>query len=192
MVAVNSQMLALESQAPSFALPDTTNELSMVKTSDFAGQALLVMFICNHCPYVLRLMPGLAELGNWAQQQGLGVVAISANDQSAYPQDAPNMMTSFAERMGFEFPYLFDDSQDVAKVYQAACTPDFYVFDADHRLRYRGQMDSARPGNDLPADGSDVRAAITAIVNGEQVNQDQIASIGCNIKWKPGNQPDYF
>lgn len=192
MVAVNSTMLPLGSAAPDFELADTTSSGGAVSKGDFAGQAMLVMFICNHCPYVLRVMPELAELANKARQQGFAVVAISSNDIENYPQDGPQAMRVFAEENRFEFPYLYDESQAVAKAYRAACTPDFYVFDRAHTLQYRGQMDGARPSNDLPADGQDLQAALDAVAAQRPVSTEQIPSIGCNIKWKAGNAPDYF
>lgn len=153
---------------------------------------MLIMFICNHCPYVLRLMPQLADLANKAQQNGFAVAAISSNDIENYPQDAPPRMREFAIANSFEFPYLFDETQEVAKAYKAACTPDFFVFDSAHKLRYRGQMDAARPSNNLPADGQDLQAALDAIASGREVSLEQVPSIGCNIKWKAGNAPNYF
>ncbi len=192
MVAVNSTMLALGSPAPEFDLPNTHQDQATVRLSDFQSNPVLVMFICNHCPFVLHLFPRLAELANHAQDKGIKVVAISANDEVAYPQDGPDAMAAFAQQHGFEFPYLFDQSQAIAKAYQAACTPDFFLFDAEHKLRYRGQMDGARPGNSVLVDGRDLQAAIDALLNGESINEAQIPSIGCNIKWKPGNAPDYF
>ncbi len=192
MVAVNSTMLALGKPAPDFQLPNTRQQGQVIGLADYQNQPLLIMFICNHCPYVLHLLPSLSELANAAQRQGIGAVAISANDVEHYPQDGPEPMRDFAQANGFEFPYLYDESQQTAIAYEAACTPDFFLFDAEHRLRYRGQMDGARPSNDIPADGSDLQAAIDALLTGQVVSESQIPSIGCNIKWKPGNAPDYF
>jgi peroxiredoxin len=191
MVAVNSTMLPLGTQAPDFDLPDVFGK--RVKLSDLAGaKALVVMFICNHCPYVKHLRAELARLGKDYQPRGVAIVAISSNDAKNYPADAPSEMVKEAKAAGYTFPYLHDETQAVAKAYRAACTPDFYVFGAGQRLVYRGQFDASRPGNGLPATGEDVREALEAVLTGEPVSADQQASIGCNIKWKPGNNPDYF
>jgi len=142
------------------------------------------MFICNHCPFVLHVMPELAELANKFTTQGFAVIAISSNDVSTYPQDGPKHMAMFADQNGFEFPYCYDQSQQVAKAYDAACTPDFFVYDKQHKLRYRGQMDNSRPGNDLPVTGHDLKAAMQAILEGKLPDPNQQPSIGCNIKWR--------
>jgi len=191
MVEVSSTMLPLGSPAPPFFLNDTKgNEVAL---ADFAeAPALLVMFICNHCPYVKHVLDELVELAREYQMRGVGVVAINANDVDNYPADSPKKMAEEAAARGFTFPYLFDPTQEVAKSYRAACTPDFYVFDADRKLVYRGQMDDARPGNDKPVTGADLRAALDAVLAGRPVSEDQRPSAGCNIKWKPGNAPDYF
>lgn len=164
----------------------------LVSLDGFIGKPMLVMFICNHCPYVIHLIKPLCKLANEAQINGFGVVAISSNDVNAYPQDGPKAMREFALNYGFEFPYLFDETQEVAKNYGAACTPDFFVFDRQHMLRYRGQMDASRPSNSLPVTGHDLQSALEAIAGKQTVNQEQIASIGCSIKWRPGNEPEYF
>lgn len=191
MVAVNSTMLPLGTQAPDFSLPDVSGKV--VNLSDFAGaKALAVMFICNHCPYVKHLRGELAQLGRDYQPRGVALVAISANDARNYPADAPAEMVKEAKAAGYTFPYLYDESQSVAKAYRAACTPDFYLFDAEQRLVYRGQFDSSRPGNGLPVTGEDLRAALEAVLSGKPVSAGQKASIGCNIKWKSGNEPEYF
>ena len=183
-------MLALGTSAPDFRLPDTTGRL--VARDDFAGHpALLVMFICNHCPYVKHVADEIARLGREYQARGVGVVAISSNDVAQYPEDGPAEMARFAAAWGFTFPYLYDETQAVAQAYHAACTPDFFLFDADRRLVYRGQLDGARPANDIPVDGRDLRASLEATLAGGPVPGPQLASIGCNIKWKPGNEPEY-
>ena len=150
------------------------------------------MFICNHCPYVLHLIEPLVKIANKAQEDGFGVVAISANDVDVYPQDGPEQMRRFADQHGFDFPYLFDETQSVAKAYRAACTPDFFVYSRQHRLQYRGQMDGSRPSNNHPVDGQDLTAALQAVLAEKPTTEKQTPSIGCNIKWRPGNEPDYF
>jgi peroxiredoxin len=191
MVAVESTMLGLGVPAPEFSLPDPEGDFH--RLSDFAdAPALLVMFLCNHCPFVKHVADQLAILGREYQQRGVAVVAISSNDAEKYPDDAPDKMAEEARARGYTFPYLFDESQAVAQAYRAACTPDFYVFDGRQRLVYRGQLDPSRPSNDLPVTGSDVRAALDAVLAGEPVAPEQTPSIGCNIKWKAGNAPDYF
>jgi len=174
--------------APDFALRDTDGKT--VSLADFRdAEALLVMFICNHCPYVKHVQQGLAALCKEYQKRGAAIVGISSNDVVAYPDDAPDKMKIEKKSAGYTFPYLFDESQDVARAYEAACTPDFFLFDAGRKLVYRGQMDDSRPGNGLPVTGKDLRAALDAVLAGRPVPQDQKASIGCNIKWKPGNEP---
>ena len=190
MVAVNSTMLPLGTAAPEFRLPDTQGK--SVSLSDFAGRPLLVMFICNHCPFVKHIRGGLAALGRDYVSRGAGIVGISSNDVANYPQDSPEKMKVEAQEAGYNFAYLYDESQAVAKAYRAACTPDFYLFDKDHRLVYRGQFDDSRPGNSQPVTGKDVRAAFDAVLAGRPVAAAQKPSIGCNIKWKPGAEPDYF
>ena len=191
MSATSSTMLALGGVAVPFELPNVASDHSVVSLSDFSAKPVLIMFICNHCPFVLHLLPCMAELANTAQSNGIGVIAISSNDALAYPQDGPQAMHEFAKQHGFEFPYLYDESQSTAKAYQAACTPDFYLFDGDHRLCYRGQMDGARPGNSVTVNGADLQAAIDALLSGSQIAQQQLPSIGCSIKWKPGQTPNY-
>jgi peroxiredoxin len=191
MVNTPSTMVPLGTQSPSFRLPDT--EGKVVSLDDFMGSpALLVVFLCNHCPFVKHVLPHFVELARQYQQRGAGVVGINSNDVSHYPDDAPDKMAELSRTAGFSFPYLYDESQEVARAYGAACTPDFYLFDREGRLVYRGQMDDSRPGNGRPVTGADLRAAIDAVLDGRPVSDDQKPSIGCNIKWKPGNEPDYF
>ncbi len=182
-------MLALGTAAPDFALPDVTTGRT-VRRSDFDHRkALLVMFVCRHCPYVGHVREELAELGRDYRDRDVGIVAISANDPAAYPEDAPESLAEEARQAGYTFPYLFDETQEVAKAYTAACTPDFFLFDADRKLAYRGQFDSSRPGNGVPVTGKDLRAAIDAALANRPVPQDQRPSVGCTIKWRPGNEP---
>ncbi len=191
MAETPSTMAPLGMKAPDFTLQDTTGET--VSLLDFeGGTGLLVAFICNHCPYVKHIAAGLADFGTEYQDRGLGVVAISANDAENYPQDGPEAMAREAQERGYTFPYLFDGTQEVAKAYTAACTPDFFLFDGDLELVYRGQLDSSRPGNGLPVTGEDLRAATEAMLAGGPVSEEQLPSVGCNIKWKAGNAPDYF
>jgi len=185
-------MLPLGTAAPDFALPDAVSG-KIVSLSDFKNSsALLVMFICNHCPYVKHVQAGMIQMAKDFQARGVGVVAISSNDVQNYPEDSPEKMKSEANRAGYTFPYLFDESQAVAQVYRAACTPDFFLFDRERKLVYRGQMDAARRANDLPVTGKDLRAAVDAVLGGKPVSSNQIPSLGCNIKWRPGNEPEYF
>ena len=186
-----STMLPLGSKAPQFELPDCHgNEVSL---EDFRGmKGLMVMFICNHCPYVLHVKTSLVAMNNFMKERQIGVVAINSNDPVAYPDDSPEEMTRFSRENQFDFPYLFDATQDVAKSYAAACTPDFYLFDQDLKLYYRGQLDGSRPGNDIPNDGVDLQRAAESLLSQKQAPLDQKPSIGCNIKWKPGAEPDYF
>lgn len=191
MALTPSTMLPLGTSAPDFSLPDITGK--MVTLAGFKNApALVVMFICNHCPYVKHLRGALAEFGKTWQAKGVAIVGISSNDAVHYPDDSPAMMASEAREAGYVFPYLYDESQAVAKAYQAACTPDFFLFDRDHRLAYRGQFDDSRPGNNLPITGSDLTSALEAVLTGKPVTTTQKPSIGCNIKWKPGNEPPYF
>jgi len=190
MVATPSTMLPLGTPAPDFRLPDVTARL--VARDDIAGdRALLVMFLCNHCPYVRHVSDEIVGLAREYQSRGVGVVAISANDIAQHPEDGPAQMAELARSIGATFPYLYDETQDVAKAYRAACTPDFFLFDADRRLVYRGQLDGARPGNGVPVTGRDLRAALDAVLAGTRVPEPQHPSLGCNIKWKPGREPDY-
>jgi peroxiredoxin len=183
-MAVESTMLALGTPAPAFGLPDVVSD-KRYTLDDFAdAKALLVMFICAHCPYVKHVEHELAAIGRDYAAQGLAVVAIGSNDAAAYPDDAPDKLAAQAQRVGFTFPYLYDESQEVARAYAAACTPDFFLFDAERRLVYRGQLDDSRPRNDRPVTGAALRAAITATLAGQPTNGEQRPSMGCNIKWK--------
>jgi peroxiredoxin len=183
-------MLELGTPAPAFRLPDVDG--AMVSNSDFAGENLLVMFICNHCPYVKHVVTELSALVKQYQSKGVAVVAISSNDVENYPDDSPAKMKDFAAEHNFSFPYLYDENQDVAKAYKAACTPDFYLFDAQHKLVYRGQMDDSRPKTDIPVTGNDLTAAVNNVVAGKPISPEQVPSMGCNIKWKAGSEPAYF
>jgi len=187
----STMLLPLGSKAPEFSLPDTDGKI--VSLDDFAdAPALLVIFMCNHCPYVKHIADKLAELVRRYQARGVAVVGINSNDIEHYPEDAPEKMREEVEQRGYTFAYLFDETQEVAKAYRAACTPDFFLFDGRRRLVYRGQLDDSRPGNNLPVTGEDLTAAIDAVLAGRPVPEDQKPSLGCNIKWKPGNEPDYF
>jgi peroxiredoxin len=191
MAATNSTMLALGTRAPDFRLPDTEGKI--VSLSDFKGApALLVAFMCNHCPYVKHIRAGLAQLARDYLARGVGIVGINSNDVVNYPADSPAMMAAEAKAAGYLFPYLYDETQGVAGAYRAACTPDFFLFDHDQRLVYRGQMDDSRPGNAIAVTGKDLRAALEAVLAGKPVSRNQKPSVGCNIKWKPGNEPEYF
>jgi len=184
-------MLPLGTQAPDFSLPNVDGRT--VSLADFQSSlALLIAFICNHCPFVKHVAPGLADLGREYLAKGAAVVAINSNDAASYPADSPEQMVHEAESRGYVFPYLYDEDQSVAKAYLAACTPDFYVFDRDRKLVYRGQMDASRPDSGIPVTGKDLRAALDSVLSGRPVPADQKPSIGCNIKWKAGNEPDYF
>ncbi len=191
MAAVESQMLPLGSPAPGFSLPDADGATHSLD-EDAGSRAYLVMFICNHCPFVKHIADELARLGAEYQQKDVAVFAINSNDIENYPADSPEKMRQEAAQRGYTFPYLLDAGQDVAKAYQAACTPDFFLFDADRKLVYRGQLDGSRPGNSVDVDGRDLRRALDALLAGEPVPAEQLPSIGCNIKWIPGNAPDYF
>lgn len=190
MVKTASTMLPLGTTAPDFSLPNVDD--SVVSRSDFAGKPLLVIFMCNHCPFVIHLRSALAQFADEYQAKGLAVVGISSNDVENYPQDGPEPMKAEAQSAGYDFPYLYDADQSVAKAYCAACTPDFFLFDQDHSLVYRGQFDSSRPGNDVPVTGDDLKAACDAVLAGTEVSTDQKPGIGCNIKWKAGSEPEYF
>ena len=184
MARTESTMLALGTLAPNFELPCVVSG-DTVKLSDYSSKkALLVMFICRHCPYVKHIERALAQLGRDYGSKSIGIIAISSNDAAAYPDDAPENLKEQAERLGFSFPYCYDETQDVARAYTAACTPDFFLFDSERKLVYRGQFDSSRPRNDVPVTGQDLRAAIEAVLAGRQVDKTQIPSLGCNIKWK--------
>jgi peroxiredoxin len=184
-------MLPLGTKAPDFSLPNVDGRT--VSLADFADKpALLVIFMCNHCPYVKHVAPELAILGREYQAKGAAVVGISSNDVSSQPDDSPEKMAAEAKARGYTFPYLYDATQRVAQAYKAACTPDFYVFDKSHRLVYRGQMDSSRPDSGVPVTGQDLRAALDAVLAGRPVPAEQKPSIGCNIKWTAGKEPAYF
>jgi peroxiredoxin len=192
MVKTASTMMDLGTKAPDFRLPDVVTG-EMVGLSDFADkEGLLVMFICRHCPFVVHVKGELARLSRDYADSAIGVVAISANDAQSYPDDAPPELKAFAQELGLRFPLLYDESQEVAKAYTAACTPDFFLFDERRELVYRGQLDDSRPGNDAPVDGRDLRAALEALLAGRPISEDQRPSIGCNIKWRAGNEPAYF
>ena len=185
-------MLPLGTRAPAFSLRDAVSGKT-VSRDDFPGKrGLLVVFMCNHCPYVKHVRDEIARLGRDLQAKDVGMVGISANDADKYPDDAPDKMAAEAEAAGYVFPYLFDATQEVAKAYRAACTPDFFLFDQNLELYYRGQLDDSRPRNDAPVDGRDLRAAVDSLLQGEPPPQEQKPSLGCNIKWKPGNEPEYF
>lgn len=190
MAKTPSTMLALGTPAPDFSLPDGSGQVTNLE--DLVGKPLLVMFICNHCPFVIHIRSDLAALGKAYQSRGLAIVAINANDVASYPADAPDKMVQEAKSAGYTFPYLFDATQKIAQTYKAACTPDFYLFDAGHRLVYRGQYDDSRPSNGKPVTGHDLRAAADAVLSHKPVSENQQPSIGCNIKWKRGNAPSYF
>jgi len=184
-------MLPLGTTAPDFKLPDTNGKT--VALADFKDKpALLVMFICNHCPYVKHIRAGLAQLARDYLPRGAAIVGINSNDVENYPEDSPARMKEEVKAAGYLFPYLYDESQAVAKAYRAACTPDIYLFDKNRKLVYRGQLDDSRPGNGIPVTGKDLRAALDAVLAGKPVSPNQKASVGCNIKWKAGNEPDYF
>ena len=184
MARTESIMHPLGSQTPAFALPDVTTGAT-VKLTDFVGsKALLVMFLCEHCPFVQHVEKGLAQLGRDYQQKAVGIVAISSNDADAFPEDSPDCLREQAAELGFVFPYLFDETQDVARRFGAVCTPDFFLFDGERKLVHRGQLDGSRPGNEIPVTGKDLRSAIDAVLAGAPVAAEQQPSIGCNIKWK--------
>ena len=191
MALTPSTMLPLGTTAPDFKLPDTTGKI--VSPADFKdAPALLVIFMCNHCPYVVHIRAGLAQLARDYAPKRVAIVGINSNDVKNYPDDSPAKMKVEVKSAGYIFPYLYDATQAVAKAYRAACTPDIYLFDKNQQLVYRGQFDDSRPGNGIPVTGKDLRAALDAVLAGKPVSPDQKASIGCNIKWKSGNEPDYF
>ena len=191
MVLTPSTMLPLGTKAPDFSLANVDGKT--VSLADFPhAKAYLIMFMCNHCTYVKHVAPELARLGRDYQGKGVVVIGISSNDIQSHPDDAPAKMKSEAAERGYTFPYLFDETQKVAQAYKAACTPDFYVFDKDKQLTYRGQLDASRPDSGIPVTGKDLRAALDAVLSGKPAAADQKPSIGCNIKWKPGNEPPYF
>jgi peroxiredoxin len=186
MVETPSTMVPLGSKASDFSLPDTISGKMMSLEELKSEQATVIMFICNHCPYVKHVQNQLVELANDYTPQGVAFIAISSNDAEGYPEDAPDRMQEVALQLGYPFPYLYDDSQDVAKAYKAACTPDFYIFDQDMKLVYRGQMDGSRPNSDVPVTGEDLRRALDNVLAGKPVDPHQVPSLGCNIKWKAG------
>ncbi len=189
MALKHSTMMPLGTHIPNFRLPDVVSG-RMVSPDDFlVKQCVLVMFICKHCPYVVHVKEEIAGLGKDYQGKGVGIVAISSNDVTRYPEDAPDQLRSMAKQLGFTFPLCYDESQETAKVFAAACTPDFFLFDQDRKLVYRGQLDDSRPGTDKPVTGKDLRRALDAVLAEKPVNPDQKPSAGCSIKWKPGNEP---
>ncbi len=190
MARTPSTMLELGTAAPDFSLQDPSTR-KQVTLSDYAGQPLLVAFICNHCPYVILIKEAFAQFAREYQKKGLEVVAINANDVENYPEDSPEKMIEDSQNFNYPFPYLFDDTQQVAQQYQAACTPDFFMFDADHKLYYRGQFDGARPNSSIPVTGKDMIEAADALLSNRPPPQHQKPSLGCNIKWKVGNEPRY-
>jgi len=191
MALKESTMLALGTPMPDFALPDVRSQ-EMIRPKTFQGKAaLLVMFICRHCPYVVHVQDELTKLGCDYQDTDLGILGISSNDAAGYPADAPQRLQEMAEQLGWPFPFCYDETQDVAKAFTAACTPDFFVFNRQRCLVYRGQLDGSRPGNGQPVTGQDLRAALDAVLAGQPVSSQQRPSAGCNIKWKSGNEPDY-
>lgn len=192
MVMVSSTMLPLHSPAPDFTLTDAVTGTTYSLDSFADRRVLVVMFICNHCPFVKHIADELARLSRDYPAQGVAFVAISSNSIESHPADSPELMAAEARAHGYSFPYLYDETQEVAKAYRAACTPDFYVFGPERTLVYRGQLDASRPGNDLPVTGSDLRRAIEHALEGRPPIEKQFPSVGCNIKWKPGNAPDYF
>ena len=191
MALTPSTMLPLGTTAPDFQLPDVSGKMFSL-TSFKQKTALLVVFMCNHCPYVIHVRAGLAQLARDYAAKNVGMVSINSNDVENYPADSPAKMKEEVKSAGYLFPYLYDETQAVAKAYRAACTPDIYLFDAGRRLVYRGQFDASRPGNGIPVTGKDLRAALDAVLAGKPISELQVASIGCNIKWKSGNEPDYF
>jgi peroxiredoxin len=192
MAETRSTMLELGTEAPDFDLPDVVNGKSVSLATFNDNKALVVMFICRHCPYVIHVQNEIARLGRDYKDKNVGIVAISSNDADSYPDDAPPSLKQMANQLGFTFPFCYDETQEVAKAYTAACTPDFFVFDGLRELVYRGQLDDSRPANRKPVTGRDLRDAIDAVLTDKPVNEDQKASIGCNIKWKRGNAPEYF
>ena len=192
MVATQSCMLPIGTIAPRFSLEDVTSkEIVELKSGD-NSKGYLIAFICNHCPYVIHLLDHLPTKFNWLQENGIKVYAISSNDIENYPQDSPEAMQQLAQDYNFKFPYLYDENQEVAASYTAACTPDFFLFDENLSLFYRGRYDSSRPGSDKVVSGEDLLGAVDCLLNKKKVPEEQLPSIGCNIKWKPGHEPSYF
>ncbi len=192
MVKTASTMLSLGTAAPEFQLPDVVSGETISLATFKDSKALLVMFICQHCPFVKHVQVELAKIGQDYQEQALGIVAISANDVANYPDDSPEKLKQMAEELNFNFPVCYDASQEVSKSYTAACTPDFFLFNGAGKLAYRGQLDDSRPSNGIPVTGKDLRQAIDAVLQNNKLEFEQKPSIGCNIKWKPGNEPEYF
>jgi len=189
MAAQSNQDLPLGSAAPAFALPDTVSGRT-IRLSDYAAsRALLVAFLCNHCPYVVHVRQGFVDFAREVQPRGVAIVAISSNDPGTHPQDGPEQMQQLAREAGFSFPYLFDETQQVARAYHAVCTPEFYLFDASQRLVYRGRFDGSRPGGSTPVTGAQLRSAVESVLAGRPVDATQLPSVGCSIKWKPGSSP---
>lgn len=191
MVKVNSTMLPLGTQAPSFSLYDPEDNLFTLDHSS-KSNAFLVMFICNHCPFVHHIRKELARLANDYIKRDVSIIAINSNDYETHPGDSPEKMKDEIMEWGYNFPYLVDEDQSVAIAYQASCTPDFFLFDSQQRLVYRGQLDGGRPSNDIPVNGRDIRAALDTLLAGDNVSEEQVPSVGCNIKWKPNNSPEWF
>jgi peroxiredoxin len=185
MVLTPTTQIPLGFTAPDFTLPDTVSGKKLSLKELASDKGTVIMFICNHCPYVKHVIEGIVELTNDYLSKGISFIAISSNDVENYPDDSPEKMTREAKRLGLKFPYLYDESQEVARAYSAACTPDFNIFDGNLKCVYRGQMDDSRPGNKIPVSGKDMRAALDALLAGEKVIEDQVPSVGCNIKWKP-------
>ncbi|MGV2826855.1 thioredoxin family protein [Myxosarcina sp. GI1(2024)] len=192
MVKTASTMLPLGTSAPEFELQDVVSGQKISLDTFADAEALLVMFICQHCPFVKHVKEEIAQIGKDYSDRPLGIVAISANDVENYPDDSPEHLLKMAKELDLNFPFCYDETQEVAKTYTAACTPDFFLFDGDKKLVYRGQLDDSRPSTDIPVTGKDLRGAIDAVLAGKPVDPNQKPSIGCNIKWKPGNEPDYF
>lgn len=191
MSATLSTMLEIGTEAPDFELPDINGKLVSLQDLE-SKNGLLVMFICNHCPFVKHLNEALVEFATEYQEKGISCVAISSNDVENYPQDSPELMKELSDEHSFPYPYLYDESQEIAKAYKAACTPDFFLFDGEKKLFYRGQFDDSRPGNEKPVTGEDMRNAVSAMLKGMDSFEPQKPSMGCNIKWKKGNEPSYF
>lgn len=191
MALTPSTMLSLGTAAPDFALPDVISGQTISLATFAKKKALLVMFICRHCPYVQHVKKELARIGKDYASREIGIVAISSNDAENYPDDRPEQLKAMAEELGFNFPFCYDESQDAAKAYSAACTPDFFLFNRERRLVYRGQLDESRPGNGKPVTGQDLRAAIEQVLTNRPVSGNQKPSVGCNIKWKRGKEPAY-
>jgi peroxiredoxin len=192
MAEVRSTMLPLGTRLPAFSLPNAVDGTTVSSADLGEPAALLVLFICNHCPYVQHVKREIGRVAADYAPRGVALVAISSNDVAQFPDDAPDKMRALARAEGWTFPYLFDETQRVARAFRAACTPEFYLFDRERRLVYRGQLDGSRPKNDVPVTGNDLRAALEALLSGKAVSPEQVPSVGCNIKWKPGNEPSYF